>query len=207
MYNMQYSSQQQEMYNQYGGFYLGLDCRFIQGQYLYFYSRERMQGLGQIQMYGILFQMMGGLLQLFFSEGFQQNMWVVCNDMFYFYQNRQGFGGFVQVFFYLGMNCMDDMMVFDQRINYESQWFFYVSQCQFYMLFLVFMQFIMCLLQLFYQMLLLLLNYIFRVFSLVFFQCFLENCMFLSKFFFLFFMKMQKVMFMVFVFQVIGLLF
>nr|KAF6461405.1 AT-rich interaction domain 1B [Molossus molossus] len=133
MYSVQYGSQQQDMYNQYGGSYSGPDRRPIQGQYPYPYSRERMQGPGQMQPHGLPPQMMGGPMQAASSEGPQQSMWATRNDMPYPYPNRQGPGGPAQAPPYPGMNRTDDMMVPDQRINHESQWPSHVSQRQPYM--------------------------------------------------------------------------
>ncbi|PNJ79123.1 ARID1B isoform 18 [Pongo abelii] len=194
MYNMQYSSQQQEMYNQYGGSYSGPDRRPIQGQYPYPYSRERMQGPGQIQTHGIPPQMMGGPLQSSSSEGPQQNMWAARNDMPYPYQNRQGPGGPTQAPPYPGMNRTDDMMVPDQRINHESQWPSHVSQRQPYMSSSASMQPITRPPQPSYQTPPSLPNHISRAPSPASFQRSLENRMSPSKSPFLPSMKMQKVM-------------
>ncbi|EHH53287.1 hypothetical protein EGM_13898, partial [Macaca fascicularis] len=194
MYNMQYSSQQQEMYNQYGGSYSGPDRRPIQGQYPYPYSRERMQGPGQIQTHGIPPQMMGGPLQSSSSEGPQQNMWAARNDMPYPYQNRQGPGGPAQAPPYPGMNRTDDMMVPDQRINHESQWPSHVSQRQPYMSSSASMQPITRPPQPSYQTPPSLPNHISRAPSPASFQRSLENRMSPSKSPFLPSMKMQKVM-------------
>uniref|UniRef100_A0A8D0G2Y6 ARID domain-containing protein n=1 Tax=Sphenodon punctatus TaxID=8508 RepID=A0A8D0G2Y6_SPHPU len=131
MYSMQYSNQQQEIYNQYSNTYSGPDRRPIQGQYPYPYNKERMQGAGQMQQHVIPPQMIGGPLQSSSSsEGPQQNMWPTRNDMPYPYQNRQGPGGPAQASAYPGMNRTDDMMVPDQRINHESQWPSHVNQRQ-----------------------------------------------------------------------------
>ncbi|XP_070589875.1 AT-rich interactive domain-containing protein 1B isoform X4 [Erythrolamprus reginae] len=131
MFNMQYSNQQQEMFNQYSSAYSGPDRRPIQGQYPYPYSRERMQAPGQMQQHGIPPQMIGGPMQSSASsESPQQNMWPTRNDMSYPYQNRQGPGGPAQAPPYPGMNRTDDMMVPDQRINHESQWPSHVNQRQ-----------------------------------------------------------------------------
>nr|XP_012307130.1 AT-rich interactive domain-containing protein 1B isoform X3 [Aotus nancymaae] len=194
MYNMQYSSQQQEMYNQYGGSYSGPDRRPIQGQYPYPYSRERMQGPGQLQTHGIPPQMMGGPLQSSSSEGPQQNMWAARNDMPYPYQNRQGPGGPAQAPPYPGMNRTDDMMVPDQRINHESQWPSHVSQRQPYMSSSASMQPITRPPQPSYQTPPSLPNHISRAPSPASFQRSLENRMSPSKSPFLPSMKMQKVM-------------
>uniref|UniRef100_A0A2I3GAY9 AT-rich interaction domain 1B n=1 Tax=Nomascus leucogenys TaxID=61853 RepID=A0A2I3GAY9_NOMLE len=194
LYNMQYSSQQQEMYNQYGGSYSGPDRRPIQGQYPYPYSRERMQGPGQIQTHGIPPQMMGGPLQSSSSEGPQQNMWAARNDMPYPYQNRQGPGGPTQAPPYPGMNRTDDMMVPDQRINHESQWPSHVSQRQPYMSSSASMQPITRPPQPSYQTPPSLPNHISRAPSPASFQRSLENRMSPSKSPFLPSMKMQKVM-------------
>ncbi|XP_072851042.2 AT-rich interactive domain-containing protein 1B isoform X3 [Pogona vitticeps] len=131
MFNMQYGNHQQEMFNQYSSTYSGPDRRPMQGQYPYAYSRERMQGPGQIQQHAIPSQMIGGPLQSSASsEGPQQNMWPTRNDMSYPYQNRQGPGGPAQAPPYPGMNRTEDMMVPEQRINHESQWPSHVNQRQ-----------------------------------------------------------------------------
>ncbi|XP_026531074.1 AT-rich interactive domain-containing protein 1B isoform X4 [Notechis scutatus] len=131
MFNMQYSNQQQEIFNQYSSAYSGPDRRPIQGQYPYPYNRERMQGPGQMPQHGIPPQMIGGPMQTSASsESPQQNMWPTRNDMSYPYQNRQGPGGPAQAPPYPGMNRTDDMMVPDQRINHESQWPSHVNQRQ-----------------------------------------------------------------------------
>ncbi|KAF6112730.1 AT-rich interaction domain 1B [Phyllostomus discolor] len=128
VYNMQYGSQQQEMYNQYGGSYSGPDRRPLQGQYPYPYNRERMQGPGQMQPHAMPPQMMGGPMPSASGEGPQQSLWAARNDMPYPYQNRQGPGGPAQAPPYPSMNRADDMMVPDQRINHESPWPSHVSQ-------------------------------------------------------------------------------
>ncbi|KAM3853340.1 AT-rich interactive domain-containing protein 1B isoform 3-T3 [Vipera latastei] len=131
IFNMQYSNQQQEMFNQYSSAYSGPDRRPIQGQYPYPYNRERMQGPGQMQQHGIPPQMIAGPMQSSASsESPQQNIWPTRNDMSYPYQNRQGPGVPAQAPPYPGMNRTDDMMVPDQRINHESQWPSHVNQRQ-----------------------------------------------------------------------------
>ncbi|KAB0360923.1 hypothetical protein FD754_005079, partial [Muntiacus muntjak] len=194
MYNMQYGSQQQEMYNQYGSSYSGPDRRPLQGQYPYPYNRERMQGPGQIQPHAIPPQMMGGPMQSSSSEGPQQSMWATRNDMPYPYQNRQGPGGPAQAPPYPGMNRTDDMMVPDQRINHESQWPSHVSQRQPYMSSSASMQPITRPPQSSYQTPPSLPNHISRAPSPASFQRSLESRMSPSKSPFLPSMKMQKVM-------------
>uniref|UniRef100_A0A8C6QNJ1 AT-rich interaction domain 1B n=1 Tax=Nannospalax galili TaxID=1026970 RepID=A0A8C6QNJ1_NANGA len=194
VYNMQYGSQQQEMFSQYGSSYSGPDRRPIQGQYPYPYSRERMQGPGQMQPHGIPPQMMGGPMQSSSNEGPQQNMWAARNDMPYPYQNRQGPGGPAQAPPYPGMNRTDDMMVPDQRINHESQWPSHVSQRQPYMSSSASMQPITRPPQSSYQTPPSLPNHISRAPSPASFQRSLENRMSPSKSPFLPAMKMQKVM-------------
>ncbi|XP_039214211.1 AT-rich interactive domain-containing protein 1B isoform X5 [Crotalus tigris] len=131
MFNMQYSNQQQELFNQYSSAYSGPDRRPIQGQYPYPYNRERMQGPGQMQQHGIPPQMIAGPMQSSASsESPQQNIWPTRNDMSYPYQNRQGPGVPAQAPPYPGMNRTDDIMVPDQRINHESQWPSHVNQRQ-----------------------------------------------------------------------------
>lgn len=194
MYNMQYGSQQQEMYNQYGSSYSGPDRRPLQGQYPYPYNRERMQGPGQIQPHAIPPQMMGGPMQSSSNEGPQQSMWATRNDMPYPYQNRQGPGGPTQAPPYPGMNRTDDMMVPDQRINHESQWPSHVSQRQPYMSSSASMQPITRPPQSSYQTPPSLPNHISRAPSPASFQRSLESRMSPSKSPFLPSMKMQKVM-------------
>ncbi|XP_075059484.1 AT-rich interactive domain-containing protein 1B isoform X2 [Mixophyes fleayi] len=122
MYNMQYNSQQQDMYNQYGNTYSGPDRRPMQGQYLYPYNRERMQGPGQMQQHGVGPQIMGGPMQLSTSDSPQQNMWTSLNDIPYPYQVRQGPAGSQQTGTFPAINRSDDMMGPDQRINHEGHW-------------------------------------------------------------------------------------
>lgn len=193
MYNVQYGSQQQEVYNQYGGSYSGPDRRPIQGQYPYPYNRERMQGPGQIQPHGLP-PMMGGPMQPSSGEGPQQSMWATRNDMPYPYQNRQGPGGPAQAPPYPGLNRTDDMMVPDQRINHESQWPSHVSQRQPYMTSSASMQPITRPPQASYQTPPSLPNHISRAPSPASFQRSLESRMSPSKSPFLPSMKMQKVM-------------
>nr|XP_014343369.1 PREDICTED: AT-rich interactive domain-containing protein 1B isoform X4 [Latimeria chalumnae] len=130
MYNMQYSNQQQDMYNQYGSTYSGPERRPLQGQYPYPFNRERMQGPGQMQQHGMPPQMMGGPMQSSGGDVPQQNIWQSRNDMPYPYQNRQGPGGPSQAPQYSAMNRNEDMMVPDQRINHESQWPSHINQRQ-----------------------------------------------------------------------------
>ncbi|XP_074165544.1 AT-rich interactive domain-containing protein 1B isoform X2 [Sminthopsis crassicaudata] len=193
MYNVQYGSQQQEMYNQYGSTYSGPDRRPIQGQYPYPYNRERMQGPGQMQQHGIPPQMIGGPMQSSSGEGPQQNMWPTRNDMPYPYQNRQGPGGPAQAPPYPGMNRTDEMMVPDQRINHESQWPSHVNQRQPYMSSSASMQPITRPPQSSYQTPPSMPNHISRAPSPASFQRSLENRMSPSKSPFLPSMKMQKV--------------
>lgn len=194
MYNMQYGSQQQELYNQYGGSYSGPDRRPVQGQYAYPYSRERLQGPGQAQPHGIPPPMMGGPVQAPPSEGPQHSMWAARNDMPYPYANRQGPGGPAQAPPYPGLNRADDMMVPDQRMNHESQWPSHVSQRQPYMSSSGSMQPITRPPQSSYQTPPSLPNHISRAPSPASFQRSLESRMSPSKSPFLPSMKMQKVM-------------
>ncbi|XP_012577541.1 PREDICTED: AT-rich interactive domain-containing protein 1B isoform X4 [Condylura cristata] len=194
MYNMQYSSQQQELYNQYGGAYSGPDRRPMQGQYPYPYSRERVQGPGQMQPHGLPPQMMGGPMQSSSSEGPQQGLWAARNEMPYPYQNRQGPGGPAQAPPYPGMNRTDDMMVPDQRMNHESQWPSHVSQRQPYVSSSASMQPITRPPQSPYQTPPSLPNHVSRAPSPASFQRSLESRMSPSKSPFLPSMKMQKVM-------------
>ncbi|XP_067845206.1 AT-rich interactive domain-containing protein 1B-like isoform X4 [Heptranchias perlo] len=130
MYNMQYGSQQQEMYNQYGNAYSGPDRRSMQSQYPLTYNRDRMQGPGPMQQHGIPPQMMGGPMQVSSTEGPQQGMWQSRNDMPYPYPNRQGPGAPPQASPYAGMNRTDEMILPDQRMNHEGQWPSHVNQRQ-----------------------------------------------------------------------------
>ncbi|XP_029452574.1 AT-rich interactive domain-containing protein 1B isoform X1 [Rhinatrema bivittatum] len=131
IYNLQYSNQQQEMYNQYGNTYAGADRRPVQAQYPYAYNRERMQGPGQLQQqHGIPPQMIAGPMQSSASEGPQQNMWPARNDMSYPYPNRQGPGGPAQASAYPALNRTDDMLAPEQRMNHEGQWTSHLNQRQ-----------------------------------------------------------------------------
>lgn len=130
MYNVQYGSQQQEMYNQYGNAYTGPDRRSMQSQYPLTYNRDRMQGPGPMQQHGMPPQMMGGPMQVSSTEGPQQGMWQSRNDMPYQYPNRQGPGGPPQASPYAGMNRTEEMMLPDQRMNHEGQWPSHMNQRQ-----------------------------------------------------------------------------
>ncbi|XP_062912086.1 AT-rich interactive domain-containing protein 1B isoform X1 [Mobula hypostoma] len=130
MYNVQYGSQQQEMYNQYGNAYTGPDRRSMQSQYPLTYNRDRMQGPGPMQQHGMPPQMMGGPMQVSSTEGPQQGMWQSRNDMPYQYPNRQGPGAPPQASPYAGMNRTEEMMLPDQRINHEGQWPSHMNQRQ-----------------------------------------------------------------------------
>uniref|UniRef100_UPI00398F509A AT-rich interactive domain-containing protein 1B isoform X2 n=1 Tax=Pristiophorus japonicus TaxID=55135 RepID=UPI00398F509A len=130
MYNMQYGSQQQEIYNQYGNAYSGPDRRSMQSQYPLTYNRDRMQGPGPMQQHGIPPQMMGGPMQVSSTEGPQQGMWQSRNDMPYPYPNRQGPGAPPQASPYAGMNRTDEMILPDQRMNHEGQWPSHANQRQ-----------------------------------------------------------------------------
>lgn len=194
MYNVQFGSQQPEMYNQYSSSYSGPERRPLQGQYAYPYGRERVQGPGQMPPHGLPPQMMGGPLQPASGEGPQQSLWAARNDMPYPYQGRQGPGGPAQAPPYPGMSRTDDMMVPDQRINHESQWPSHVSQRQPYMASSASMQPITRPPQSSYQTPPSLPNHISRAPSPAAFPRALESRMSPSKSPFLPSMKMQKVM-------------
>eukprot|EP00062_Callorhinchus_milii_P019668 gi/632974461/ref/XP_007903690.1/ PREDICTED: AT-rich interactive domain-containing protein 1B isoform X2 [Callorhinchus milii] len=130
MYNMQYSSQQQEMYNQYGNTYSGPDRRSMQSQYPLTYNRDRIQGPVSMQQHTIPPQMIGGPMQAASTEVPQQGMWQSRNDMPYPYPNRQGPGAPPQASPYTGMNRTDEMILPDQRMNHEGQWPSHVNQRQ-----------------------------------------------------------------------------
>ncbi|XP_041034668.1 AT-rich interactive domain-containing protein 1B isoform X2 [Carcharodon carcharias] len=130
VYNMQYGSQQQEVYSQYGNTYSGQDRRSMQNQYPLTYNRDRMQGPGPMQQHGIPPQMMGGPMQVSSTEGPQQGMWQSRNDMPYPYPNRQGPGAPPQASPYAGMSRTDEIILPDQRMNHESQWPSHVNQRQ-----------------------------------------------------------------------------
>ncbi|XP_056423049.1 AT-rich interactive domain-containing protein 1B isoform X10 [Hyla sarda] len=122
LYNMQYSSQQQDVYNQYSNTYSGPDRRPMQGQYPYPYNRERMQGPGQIQQHAMGPQIMGGPMQPSSNDSPQQSMWTSRNDITYPYPGRQGPGGTQQPGTYPAMNRSDDIIGPEQRMNHEGQW-------------------------------------------------------------------------------------
>lgn len=84
MYAMQYTNQQPDMYNHYGGGYSGPEHRPIQGQFPYPYHRDRMASSGQSQ-HSI---MGGGPTPNHISDG--PNMWPSRTDLSYAYPNRQG---------------------------------------------------------------------------------------------------------------------
>ncbi|XP_069787721.1 AT-rich interactive domain-containing protein 1B-like isoform X2 [Narcine bancroftii] len=130
MYNVQYGSQQQEMYNQYGNAYTGPDRRSMQSQYPLTYNRDRMQGPGPMQQHGMPPQMMGGPMQVSSTEGPQQAIWQSRNDMPYQYPNRQGPGAPPQASPYAGMNRTEEIMLPDQRMNHEGQWPSHMNQRQ-----------------------------------------------------------------------------
>ncbi|XP_063299487.1 AT-rich interactive domain-containing protein 1B isoform X3 [Pelobates fuscus] len=130
MYNMQYSNQQQDMYNQYGNTYSGPDRRPIQGQYPYSYNRERIQGPGQMQHTGMTPQIMGGPIQSSTSDNSQQNMWTSRSDIPYPYPGRQGPGSTTQPGSYQAMSRSDDIIGPDQRLNHEGQWTSHTNQRQ-----------------------------------------------------------------------------
>lgn len=122
MYSMQYSSQQQDVYNQYGNTYSGPDRRPMQGQYSFPYNRERMQGPGQLQQHGMGPQMIGGAVQSSSGDGAQQNMWPSRSDIPYPYPGRQGPAGTQQQGTYPTINRSDDILGSDQRMNHEGPW-------------------------------------------------------------------------------------
>ncbi|XP_068087974.1 AT-rich interactive domain-containing protein 1B isoform X2 [Hyperolius riggenbachi] len=122
MYGMQYNSQQQDAYNQYGSTYSGPDRRPVQGQYPYLYNRERMQGPGPVQQHGMGTQLIGGPVQSPSSDSTQQNMWSSRSDLPYSYQGRQGPTSTQQPSTFPTVARSDEMMGPDQRINHEGQW-------------------------------------------------------------------------------------
>ncbi|XP_071353684.1 AT-rich interactive domain-containing protein 1B-like isoform X4 [Trachinotus anak] len=84
MYAMQYTNQQPDMYNHYGGGYPGPEHRAIQGQFPYPYPRDRMAPSGQSQHS----MMGGGPTPNHAADG--PNMWPSRTDLGYPYPNRQG---------------------------------------------------------------------------------------------------------------------
>nr|XP_061824650.1 AT-rich interactive domain-containing protein 1B-like isoform X1 [Nerophis lumbriciformis] len=84
MYSMQYSNQQTEMYNHYGGGYSGPDTRPLQGQFPYTYPRDRMASSMPSQHS----MMSGGPTTNHTGDG--ANMWPSRTDLGYPYPNRQG---------------------------------------------------------------------------------------------------------------------
>ncbi|XP_023807777.1 AT-rich interactive domain-containing protein 1B isoform X2 [Oryzias latipes] len=82
VYGMQYSSQQPDVYNHYGGGYSGSEHRPLQGQFPYPYHRDRMVPSGQSQ-HTI---MGGGPTPNHTNEG--PNMWTSRTELGYPYPNR-----------------------------------------------------------------------------------------------------------------------
>ncbi|XP_054861669.1 AT-rich interactive domain-containing protein 1B-like isoform X3 [Amphiprion ocellaris] len=107
MYAMQYTSQQPDMYNHYGGGYSGPEHRPIQGQFPYPYPRDRIGPSGQSQHS----MMGGGPTSNHAADG--PNMWPSRTDLGYPYPNRQGPPSQMPPY---GSICRDDM---DGR---QEQW-------------------------------------------------------------------------------------
>ncbi|XP_069574972.1 AT-rich interactive domain-containing protein 1B-like isoform X3 [Brachyistius frenatus] len=84
MYAIQYTNQQPDMYNHYGGGYSGPEHRPVQGQFPYPYPRDRMAPSGQSQHS----MMGGGPTPNHAADG--PNMWPSRTDLGYPYPNRQG---------------------------------------------------------------------------------------------------------------------
>ncbi|KAM9708114.1 AT-rich interactive domain-containing protein 1B isoform 2-T2 [Menidia menidia] len=84
MYAMQYTNQQSDLYNHYGGGYSGPEHRPLQGQFPYPYHRDRMAPSGQSQHS----MMGGGPTPNHTADG--PNMWPSRTDLSYPYPNRQG---------------------------------------------------------------------------------------------------------------------
>ncbi|XP_037551305.1 AT-rich interactive domain-containing protein 1B [Nematolebias whitei] len=109
IYAMQYTNQQPDMYNHYGGGYTGPEHRPIQGQFPYAYHRDRMPPSGQSQ-----HSMMGaGHTPNHAADG--PNMWPSRTDLGYPYHNRQGPPSQMTPY---GSICRDDM---DGRAG-QDQW-------------------------------------------------------------------------------------
>ncbi|XP_061552419.1 AT-rich interactive domain-containing protein 1B isoform X1 [Phycodurus eques] len=101
MYGLQYSNQQADMYNQYGGGYSGPDHRPIQGQFPYPYPRDRM-GSSMPSQHG----MMGGVPPPNHNiDG--PNMWPSRTDLGYPYPNRQGHPSQMPAYGSIGREDMD----------------------------------------------------------------------------------------------------
>ncbi|KAM4542520.1 AT-rich interactive domain-containing protein 1B-like isoform 1-T1 [Odontesthes bonariensis] len=109
MYAMQYTNQQSDIYNHYGGGYSGPEHRPIQGQFPYPYHRDRMAPSGQSQHS----MMGGGPTPNHTADG--PNMWPSRTDLGYPYSNRQGPPSQMPPY---GSICRDDM---DGRPGQE-QW-------------------------------------------------------------------------------------
>ncbi|XP_034015252.1 AT-rich interactive domain-containing protein 1B [Thalassophryne amazonica] len=84
MYAMQYTTQQPDVYNHYGGGYSGPERRPIQGQFPYSYPRDRMGPAGQNH-----HSMMGGA-PTHNNAADSPNMWPSRTELGYPYPNRQG---------------------------------------------------------------------------------------------------------------------
>lgn len=109
MYAMQYTNQQPDVYNHYGGGYTGPEHRPIQGQFPYAYHRDRMPPSGQSQ-HGV---MGAGHTPNHVADG--PNMWPSRTDLGYPYHNRQGPPSQMPPY---GSVCRDDM---DGRSG-QDQW-------------------------------------------------------------------------------------
>ncbi|XP_017272329.1 AT-rich interactive domain-containing protein 1B isoform X2 [Kryptolebias marmoratus] len=109
MYAMQYTNQQPDMYNHYGGGYSGPEHRPIQGQFPYPYHRDRMAPSGQSQHS----MMGGGPTPNPAADG--PNMWPSRTDLGYPYHSRQGPPSQMPPY---GSICRDDM---DGRPG-QDQW-------------------------------------------------------------------------------------
>uniref|UniRef100_A0A4W6CC34 AT-rich interaction domain 1B n=1 Tax=Lates calcarifer TaxID=8187 RepID=A0A4W6CC34_LATCA len=101
MYAMQYSNQQPDMYNHYGGGYSGPEHRAIQGQFPYPYPRDRMAPSGQSQHS----MMGGGPTPNHAADG--PNMWPSRTDLGYPYPNRQGPPSQMPPYVSIGRDDMD----------------------------------------------------------------------------------------------------
>ncbi|XP_015243253.1 PREDICTED: AT-rich interactive domain-containing protein 1B-like [Cyprinodon variegatus] len=109
MYAMQYTNQQPDVYNHYGGGYSGPESRPIQGQFPYPYHRDRMAPSGQNQHS----MMGGGPTSNHAAEG--PNMWPSRTDLSYPYHGRQGPPSQMQPY---GSVCRDDM----EGRSAQDQW-------------------------------------------------------------------------------------
>ncbi|XP_057715476.1 AT-rich interactive domain-containing protein 1B isoform X1 [Corythoichthys intestinalis] len=101
MYGMQYSNQQADMYNHYGGGYSGPEHRPIQGQFPYPYTRERMSTSMPSQ-HGMIG---GGPPPHHAGDG--PNIWPSRTDISYPYPNRQGHASQIPPYGSIGREDMD----------------------------------------------------------------------------------------------------